>query len=139
MTNMVLESDSQSSLQIGAVGLLIGLGLAVGSAVLSGSLSSLTSGIVFFTAAGLIIALLIANVHEWSRFLAGSESRERTPPQSGPDQSSQAEQNLDRLRDRYLSGELSEEQFEQKLQILLNTETLEDSREYEQRELEREG
>ena len=59
-----------------------------------------------------------------------------TSPPSGNEQPSQAEQDLDRLRDRYLRGELSEEQFEQKLQVVLNTETLEDSREYEQRELE---
>ena len=130
---MVLESDSQSSLRIGAIGLLIGLGLAVGSAVLSGSLSSLTSGIILFVAAGLIIALLIANVYERSWFIAGSTSTDVTQPQSSNERSSQAEQDLDRLRDRYLRGELSEEQFEQKLQVLLNTETLEDSRVYERK------
>ncbi len=36
---------------------------------------------------------------------------------------------LDRLRDRYASGELSEAQFERKLEALLETETPEDARE----------
>lgn len=37
---------------------------------------------------------------------------------------------LETLRDRYARGELSEEQFETKLDRLLNTETLEDARDY---------
>lgn len=37
---------------------------------------------------------------------------------------------LDRLRDRYARGELTDEQFERKLDRLLETETLEDAREY---------
>ena len=36
---------------------------------------------------------------------------------------------LSRLRDRYASGDLSEEQFERKLEALLETETPEDARE----------
>lgn len=36
---------------------------------------------------------------------------------------------LDRLRDRYARGELSDEQFERKLEVLLETETPEDARE----------
>ncbi|MUV58159.1 Uncharacterized membrane protein [Halogeometricum rufum] len=36
---------------------------------------------------------------------------------------------LDRLRDRYARGELSDEQFEHKLEVLLETETPEDARE----------
>lgn len=43
---------------------------------------------------------------------------------------------LDVLRDRYARGELSDEQFERKLQTLLDTETLEDSRERLGSELE---
>ncbi|WP_435317488.1 SHOCT domain-containing protein [Haloarchaeobius sp. TZWSO28] len=35
---------------------------------------------------------------------------------------------LDTLRERYAQGELSEEQFERKLETLLDTETLEDAR-----------
>lgn len=41
---------------------------------------------------------------------------------------------LDRLRDRYASGELSEAQFERKLETLLETETPEDARERLDRE-----
>lgn len=37
---------------------------------------------------------------------------------------------LDRLRDRYARGELTDEQFERKLDRLLETETLEDARDY---------
>jgi len=37
---------------------------------------------------------------------------------------------LERLRERYASGELSEEQFERKLERLLETDTLENARDY---------
>lgn len=49
---------------------------------------------------------------------------------------------LDRLRDRYARGELSDEQFEHKLEVLLETETPEDARERtgrRRRERERES
>ena len=43
---------------------------------------------------------------------------------------------LDRLRDRYARGELSDEQFERKLEALLETETPEDARARLERETE---
>lgn len=51
-----------------------------------------------------------------------SESK-RDSPESKQD-------SLDTLRDRYARGELSEAEFEQKVERLLETETLEDAREY---------
>ncbi len=45
---------------------------------------------------------------------------------------------LDRLRDRYADGDLTDGQFERKLDRLLETETVEDAAEYRERETERE-
>ncbi|WP_435363191.1 SHOCT domain-containing protein [Haloarchaeobius sp. DYHT-AS-18] len=47
---------------------------------------------------------------------------------SGDDLSPSKRDALDTLRERYAQGELSEEQFERKLETLLDTETLEDAR-----------
>ena len=58
----------------------------------------------------------------------GAESARDSPRESGRDGSEGADA-LDRLRDRYARGELSEAQFERKLETLLETETPEDARE----------
>ncbi|WP_267642530.1 SHOCT domain-containing protein [Haloarchaeobius amylolyticus] len=44
------------------------------------------------------------------------------------DLSASKRDSLETLRERYAQGELSEEQFERKLEVLLDTETLEDAR-----------
>ena len=50
----------------------------------------------------------------------------RPEPQSQPKRESDDETPLERLRRRYAEGELTDEQFERKLERLLETETLED-------------
>ncbi|AEH37039.1 SHOCT domain-containing protein [Halopiger xanaduensis] len=55
----------------------------------------------------------------------------RTEPRSGSSHRSQTDESdrrdaLETLRDRYAAGELTDEQFERKLERLLHTETLED-------------
>ncbi len=46
---------------------------------------------------------------------------------------------LEELRHRYANGELTDDQFERKLEKLLETETLEDAAEWHQRQRERES
>ncbi|KTG11621.1 hypothetical protein AUR64_00045 [Haloprofundus marisrubri] len=132
---MVLDPESQTPAEIGLVGTFVGLCLAVGFALLSGSISPITSGLLFFVPAGLILALLLANFRTWSQFLADLVASGPARPEYDGTRSNPT-QELTRLRQRYVSGELSDEQFERKLQLLLNTETLEESREYVQRETE---
>ncbi|WP_158057367.1 SHOCT domain-containing protein [Halorussus halophilus] len=60
----------------------------------------------------------------------GDSETRATAPESKTDA-------LDSLRDRYARGELSDEQFEQKVEKLLETETPESAREYTEREKER--
>lgn len=70
-------------------------------------------------------------------------SAPEAPPAPG-EQSEQREESestqdaLDRLRERYAEGDLTDEQFERKLDRLLETETPEDAAEYREREPERE-
>ena len=68
----------------------------------------------------------------------GAESARDSPRESGRDGSEGADA-LDRLRDRYARGELSEAQFERKLETLLETETPEDARERIDRAAEPDG
>lgn len=53
-------------------------------------------------------------------------SAEKSTDSASVSSSEQAETPLERLRRRYAEGELTEEQFERKLETLLETETLED-------------
>ena len=73
----------------------------------------------------------------------GAESARDSPRESGRDGSegadADADDALDRLRDRYARGELSEAQFERKLETLLETETPEDARERIDRAAEPDG
>jgi hypothetical protein len=56
--------------------------------------------------------------------LAGRIRTADDPPEASDD----VDAALDRLRDRYARGDLSDEQFERKLEALLETETPEDAR-----------
>ncbi|USZ68715.1 SHOCT domain-containing protein [Halorussus salilacus] len=67
----------------------------------------------------------------------GEVGRERRPEPAGPRSDSRGESDrgpasrrdaLDSLRDRYARGELGDEEFERKVERLLETETLEDAR-----------
>lgn len=73
----------------------------------------------------------------------GEVGRERRPEPAGPRSDSRRESGrgptsrrdaLDSLRDRYARGELSDEEFERKVERLLETETLEDAREHVRRD-----
>ncbi|WP_424002330.1 SHOCT domain-containing protein [Haloarcula salina] len=61
----------------------------------------------------------------------------RRAPAPSPDRADE-DAPLDRLRRRYAEGELTDEQFERKLERLLETETLEDVEDATRRERERE-
>ncbi|SMO82372.1 SHOCT domain-containing protein [Halorubrum cibi] len=74
---------------------------------------------------------------------AESESEaNRTEPATDRDQSEDAGEGnadaIDRLRTRYAEGDLTDEQFERKLDKLLETETPEDAAEWREREHDRE-
>jgi uncharacterized membrane protein len=72
---------------------------------------------------------------------ADETTDERDEPAASTDAEAEAEAPLDRLRRRYAEGELTDEQFERKLERLLETETLEDvedaTRDEREREFER--
>jgi len=63
-------------------------------------------------------------VDEWT----GTETNETTTEQAEPEETP-----LESLRRRYADGELTDEQFERKLERLLETETLEDVEKYRER------
>ena len=66
------------------------------------------------------------------------EADERAEDGAGDEESEQTRDALDRLRSRYADGDLTDEQFERKLDRLLETETPEDAAEYVQRDRSRE-
>jgi len=66
------------------------------------------------------------SVTERARTDDATRSRDATPTESNEDA-------LQTLRDRYANGELTDEQFERKLERLLETETLEDAEDRAQR------
>lgn len=63
---------------------------------------------------------------------SSSETEDETAKQSET-QNRDTSDALDALRDRYARGELTDEQFERKLDRLLETETVEDAAEYRRR------
>lgn len=70
------------------------------------------------------------------------ESRPQRPPardRQPADADESVDDALDRLRDRYARGELSDEAFERKLEALLETETPEAARDAVERRRERES
>lgn len=69
-----------------------------------------------------IVAILYGDEENLDEWVDGHESAESVPE---PNESSRKDA-LEILRDRYARGELTDEQFERKLDTLLDTETLED-------------
>ena len=69
----------------------------------------------------LVAVLFGSDDEEWDATEAAGATTEDAPADSKADA-------LETLRDRYARGELSEAQFERKLERLLGTETLEDAR-----------
>jgi uncharacterized membrane protein len=66
---------------------------------------------------------------DWVR-AENAENAETTDDAAGGTGQGSKQDALERLRERYASGELSDEQFERKLERLLETDTLENAREY---------
>ncbi len=81
-----------------------------------------------------VTAMLFGDEEEMEEWVDEFDSEESTDEDDEP----QAESALETLRDRYACGELTDEQFERKLERLLETETLEDV-EDRQRRMERES
>jgi len=65
---------------------------------------------------------------EWADDYLASGDADRT--ESTTDAATDSRDALETLRERYAAGELSDEQFERKLERLLDTETLEDAQEW---------
>lgn len=80
-----------------------------------------------------VVVPLVAILEERYRESHSSEATSESEAPSGRtdrlDEDESVSDALARLRDRYARGELSEEQFERKLELLLETETPEDARE----------
>lgn len=111
------------------------------------------TGIVSTLVTGIWLAALVTNQSWWlpamlvgyivvvpiTAMLFDDEDEEWVP--ASDDQGSTAEADeetpLETLRRRYAEGELSEAQFERKLDQLLETETMEDAEEYARRERDR--
>ncbi|PCR89535.1 SHOCT domain-containing protein [Natrinema ejinorense] len=78
-----------------------------------------------------VVAILFGDEtegHEWSD---ESERTESDPTRTdSPSDAGGTRDALETLRERYAAGELTDEQFERKLEQLLGTETVEDAREW---------
>jgi uncharacterized membrane protein len=109
---------------VGAVALLV-LGAGLGSLFGLPVLNAIDFWVIFAIGYAVVVPL--------SALLRGrgTDSADRTRESSAGarETSDDIDAALDRLRDRYASGELSEAEFERKLEALLETETPEDARE----------
>ncbi|OLZ40553.1 hypothetical protein A6E15_05915 [Natrinema saccharevitans] len=78
-----------------------------------------------------LVAILFgdeADREEWADDYLSSDDADRSEPTA--DTETSPRDALETLRERYAAGELSDEQFERKLERLLDTETLEDAQEW---------
>ena len=110
---------------VGAVALLV-LGAGLGSLFGLPLLNAVDFWVLFAIGYAVVVPL-VSLLRGW-----GTDSADRTP-EAGTASRETADADvdaaLDRLRERYAAGELSEAQFERKLEVLLETETPEDGRE----------
>jgi len=86
-----------------------------------------------------LVAILFgdeSDIEEWveDEFVSGESSTTEQPTTDEPADTDP----LEDLRRRYANGELTDEQFERKLDKLLETETLEDAEQWRRRQRERE-
>ncbi|MDS0297392.1 SHOCT domain-containing protein [Halogeometricum sp. S1BR25-6] len=89
-----------------------------------------------------IVAVLESRYGRASESTTPPESEARARAERAADEDDSVADALDRLRDRYARGDLSDEQFERKLEVLLETDTPENARERADRrrdERKREG
>ena len=125
---------------VGAVALLV-LGAGLGSLFGLPVLAAIDFWIIFAIGYAVVVPLVsllrgrtarTVPARRGSRNAAQSERADAD--RSGDDDVDEA---LVRLRDRYARGDLSEEQFERKLEVLLETDTPENARDRVERERER--
>ncbi len=87
-----------------------------------------------------VTAMLFGDEDDWEEWVDEGEYEETVAedvePERGPADENNADA-LERLRTRYANGELTDEQFERKLDRLLETETPESAEEWRQRERDR--
>ena len=108
---------------VGAVALAV-LGAGLGSLFGVPVLDAIEFWVIF--AIGYAVVVPLTSLLR-GRSAESARDRPRESGREGAD--ADADDALDRLRDRYARGELSEAQFERKLETLLETETPEDARE----------
>ncbi|MEZ3142789.1 SHOCT domain-containing protein [Halobaculum sp. MBLA0143] len=86
-----------------------------------------------------VVAILFGDEEDVEEYWDGDATVSTTESSDRTDEEQSTADALDTLRDRYARGELTEEQFERKLDRLLETETVEDASEHRRRaERERE-
>lgn len=86
-----------------------------------------------------VVAILFGDEEDIEEYWDGDATLSTTESSDQTDEEPSTTDALDTLRDRYARGDLTEEQFERKLDRLLETETVENASEYRQRaERERE-
>ena len=114
---------------VGAVALLV-LGAGLGSLFGLPVLAAVDFWVIFVIGYAVVVPLV--------SLLRGRGAESTDQPRDSEvvshEESNDIDAALDRLRDRYARGELSEAQFERKLETLLETETPEDARERVDRE-----
>jgi uncharacterized membrane protein len=110
--------------------------------IVSALVTAIWMGAMFTGQDWWLAALLIgyiAVVPITAKLFGDEEDQEEWLPRDADDSESQDEETpLETLRRRYAEGELSEEQFERKLDQLLSTETIEDVEDERERAVERE-
>ena len=107
---------------VGAVALLV-LGAGLGSLFGLPLLNAIDFWVIF--AIGYAVVVPLVSLFRGRRAELAAQIRTVDDP---PEASDDVDAALDRLRDRYARGDLSDEQFERKLETLLETETPEDAR-----------
>lgn len=126
---------------VSATALLV-LGAGLGSLFGVPILSAVDFWVIFIIGYAVILPLV--------SLLRGNRARSAAADRSASDRQHAAEERsteasetdddvdaaLERLRDRYARGDLSDEQFEQKLEVLLDTDTPEDARDRLERKRE---
>jgi uncharacterized membrane protein len=115
---------------VGAVALLV-LGAGLGSLFGLPFLEAIDFWVIFVIGFAVVVPLvsLLRGRDEDADSEARRDSGADTEHVAAAESDDGVDAALDRLRDRYARGELSEAQFERKLEALLETETPEDARE----------
>jgi uncharacterized membrane protein len=122
---------------VGATALLV-LGAGLGSLFGLPVLSAIDFWVIFVIGYAVVVPLVSLLRGRNAKTEPGHRESE-SPRQSetaAAGRTDEVDEPLSRLRDRYARGDLSEEQFERKLETLLETETPEDARERIRRERE---